>query len=261
MRWPSGGQGRVSGPRIDTLGGRASRCRRSSSTRSSTSAASGGEERAQVRVLGRLHEAQMPAGQGQRRVARDHAQHRRRDVLEAGAAQQLGVRRAGDAVEDDADHLDVLAVAAEAVDQGRDRGAHAGDVDHEQHRQAEQGGDVGRGAGAVGGAVEQAHDAFAEQQVAAAAALLEQPGQGLEAHRPGVDVVGRAAGGGVMEGRIDVVGADLERADRQRRAGAAPPAGPASAWSCRSPDAGAATIRPDALMTLPPPAGGGRVGP
>ena len=61
----------------------------------------------------------------------------------------------------------------------------------QHHRQAEQGGDVGRGAGAVGGTVEQAHDAFADQQVAAPAALLEQAGQGLEAHRPGVDVVGR----------------------------------------------------------------------
>ena len=79
---------------------------------------------------------------------------------------------------------------------------------------AEQGGDVGRGAGAVGGTVEQAHDPFAEQEVAALAALLEQAGQGLEAHRPGVDIVGGAARGGGVEGRVDIVRADLERADR-----------------------------------------------
>ena len=73
------------------------------------------------------------------------------------------------------------------------------------HRQAEQGRDVGGRAGAVGGAVEQAHDAFAEQQIAAAPALLEQAGQGLEAHRPAVDIVGRPAGGGGVEGRVDIV--------------------------------------------------------
>ena len=89
----------------------------------------------------------------------------------------------------------------------------------QHHRQAEQGRDVGRGAGAVGGAVEQAHDAFAHQQIAAAAALLEQPGQGLEAHRPRVDIVGRPAGGDGVEGGVDIVRADLERAD-----GHAPPA-------------------------------------
>ena len=123
------------------------------------------------------------------------------------------MRRAGDAIEHHADDLDVLPVAAEAVDQRRDRGTHAGDVDHQHHRQAEQGRDVGRDAGAVGGAVEQAHDPFADQEIAALPALLEQTGQGLEAHRPRVDIVGRPAGGAAVEGRVDIVRPDLERAD------------------------------------------------
>ena len=49
--------------------------------------ARGGQEGAEIGMLGRLDETQMPAGQGQRRLARDHAQHRRGDVLEAGTAQ------------------------------------------------------------------------------------------------------------------------------------------------------------------------------
>ena len=105
-------------------------------------------------------------------------------------------------------------------------------------------------AGAVGRPVEQAHDPFADQEVAAAPAFLDQPGQGLEAHRPRVDIVGGATGGGGVEGGVDIVRPDLERADlqspRRRRAARMP----SVSVVLPAPEAGAAMMIAGVLMAL-----------
>ena len=81
--------------------------------------------------------------------------------------------------------------------------------------------------GAVAGAVEQAHHAFDDQQVAARAGPGGQGRHGLGPAEPGVEVAGRAARGqGVVAG-VDEVGADLGggRAVAGRREGGHQPGG------------------------------------
>jgi len=76
--------------------------------------------------------------------------------------------------------------------------------------------------GRAGSAIEQAHDAFDDEDLGAGASMR---GQGVEQqpwHRPGIEIDARGAGGRGVERRIDVIGAGLCRAHgdaapRQRR--------------------------------------------
>ena len=72
---------------------------------------------------------------------------------------------------------------------------------------------------------------------------IAQAGQGLEAHRPAVQIEAGPAGGAGMEHRIEVVGADLERADREPLAAKARSSASVS-MVLPLPEAGAATITP-----------------
>jgi hypothetical protein len=85
-------------------------------------------------------------------------------------------------------------------------------IEHQQHREAKPGGEVGRRAGAAartGHAVEQPHDAFDDQQFAVSGSLGEQPVQERGRHRPGIEIESTNAGGCGMKCRIDVIGAGL----------------------------------------------------
>jgi hypothetical protein len=64
------------------------------------------------------------------------------------------VRFASHSIEDDAGHLDVVAMAGEPLDQGGRRSGHAARVDHQDHRQVEQAREIGGGPVSVGRAVE-----------------------------------------------------------------------------------------------------------
>ena len=180
----------------------------------------GVEHRAEPRQLGGLDEAEMALRQGQRLAARQRAEN-----LEAGGGDGIGgeaaVALARHAVEHHAadPHARVQRGAA-----GGDGGGGlrlAADVEHQQHRQAEPGGEVGGGAGLASGsdhAVEQAHRPFADQQVGAGRRAPRQHADEVRRHRPGVEVEAVAAGGGCVEGGVNVVRPVL--AGRNRDAGA-----------------------------------------
>ena len=175
----------------------------------------------------------MAFGQLEPGIVRQAAEHRLGKTVVAGAAQQLRMALAGYPVEDDAGHLDIVAMAGEPFDQRGRRGAHAARVHHQDDRQVEQAGEVGGRAAAVVGAVEQTHHALADHQRGIPGQIVGQAGQGLDAHRPAVQIDARPAAGAGVERRIDVVGADLERSGGDAAAGAARAAAPGSAWSCR----------------------------
>ena len=82
-------------------------------------------------------------------------------------------------------------VGRAALDDRRRRLRLAGDVEDEQDRQAERGGDVGRGAAAAArrrDAVEQAHRGFAERKRAVRRRLRGERGEKLGRHRPGIEI-------------------------------------------------------------------------
>ena len=165
------------------------------------------EERLQRAVLHRLHQPQMPARQLECRLAWDAAQD-----LHPGQrpSQDLLMARTADTVEDDARDLDVGPEVLEPQGQCRDGRTHAPHV-HDQHDwQGERRCKVGRAAAAVGRTVEQARHALDYGKLAVHGGR-QRRSRGLRPHRPGVEAVGRPAGRRCEEGRVDIVGADLER--------------------------------------------------
>ncbi len=168
--------------------------------------------------LGGGHQTEVARRQLEAEIARQAGQHRLREAVVAGAPEQRRVLGAGDPIEHDAGDLDVVAMPGEALDQRGRRGAHAAHVDDQHDRQIEQARQIRGRALAVAGAIEQAHDPFAEHQLAAVCDPVAEGCEGLDAHRPAVEIDRGPAGRAGMEGRVDVVGADLERADREASA-------------------------------------------
>ena len=77
------------------------------------------------------------------------------------------VARRGDAIEDDAGDAHAGAPIGKAGHQRRDGLALPIGIDDQNDGQFEQFGQIAGGAGAIGSAIEQAHDAFDEQQIGA----------------------------------------------------------------------------------------------
>ena len=176
MRWPSGGNPASPPSDLGRAGRAATRARGSQLPQ--VEALLGDirrrfEECRQVRALARLDEAQMALRQRQVLGARQTAEDRQAERRH-GPAQRLGMRLAADAVEDHAGNGDVGAMAGEAAQQRRDRRGLAAHIDDQHHRPAGHGRQIGGRAGAVGGAVEQSHDAFAEDELGIAAEAVEQ---------------------------------------------------------------------------------------
>ena len=145
-------------------------------------------------------------------------------------ARQPLMTRAGDAIEDRAGDADARIIGRAALDDGRRRLRLAADVDAEQDRPAEHGGDVGRGAGSPGRGedpVEKPHRALAEDEIAWAAVRRLAGGgreraQQLRRHRPAVEIDARPAGRGGVKSGIDIVrpafgGADAKAARLKAR--------------------------------------------
>ncbi len=91
----------------------------------------------------------------------------------------------------------------------------AGHIEHEQHRQAEPRGEVGGRAAAArraGDAVEQAHDAFDDENLGALRGLANERVEQRRRHRPAVEIDARRAGRRRVEGGIDIVRPRLCRA-------------------------------------------------
>ncbi len=152
--------------------------------------------------------------------------------------QHLLVPGGGDAVDDEAGDFDVRAEASEAGDEGGDGLALLFGIDHEDHGQIERGGEVSGGAGAVGGAVEEAHHAFDDQQIGADRVVVGQGAEPVRRHGPGVEVDRLGAGGAGQMGAVDVIGPGLGGGDGETAPAEGGEEARASPASCRSPSGG-----------------------
>ena len=150
------------------------------------------------------------AGRDAQRFRPRHGAENRDAALREGVAQESFVRRARHPVEDDAGDGEARPVVGEPLRQGRDRSTLAAGVDHERDGQAQAGREVGCRAGAVAGAVEQAHRALAQDERSVGAERRDAAGERRRAHRPGVEVHAVMARRQSVVARIDVVRPRLE---------------------------------------------------
>jgi len=168
----------------------------------------------QRRVLARLHQAQMAFRHRDRRVAHDAAEHG--DPSRAhGAGHAVAVALAGCLVNDHAGDLDRRVVGGEAARGGGGGLGLAGDVEHEDHGQAEPGGEVGGGAAPAGlgcDAVEQAHGGFDDEQLGVPGRVGGDVAEERRRHGPAIEVDAGMAGGGGVERGVDVVRPGFPRA-------------------------------------------------
>ncbi len=158
-----------------------------------------GDEGVEVGTFLRLDQTQVAGGVGEVGEAREAAQDGEAGGGE-GAAEHGLVTRAAHAVEDDPGDADLRVVAGKALCQRSDRLRHAGGVDDEDDGEAEDAGEVGGGAAALGrGAVEEAHRAFDQEGAVACGEVCDAGG----GHGPGVEVeAGAGAGGFVKRGSM-----------------------------------------------------------
>ena len=172
------------------------------------------EKGVEFRQFVSLDQSEMPFGQLEPTIAGQTAQHGLGKPVVARPPQEYGVRLAPHPIEDNAGHLDIVAMPREPFDQGRRRGGHTARVHHQDNRQVEQAGEVGGRPATIGGAVEQAHDTLADHQPRIPGQIVGQAGQRFDPHGPAVQIDAASAGCAGVEHRIDVVRPRLERSDR-----------------------------------------------
>ena len=176
------------------------------------------ETRGEIGVLARLHQPEMALGQRERLVARHRADHR--DAQRGdGVGHQRAMPLAADAVEHDPGDADRGIVSEQSraprpppIAPVRRRRARAAPAD-ESARQGRRSRPMRPGS--PGDAVEQAHDAFDHQQVGAARGLGGERVEQRRRHGPAVEIEARRAGGGGVEGRVDIVRSGFCRPHRQ----------------------------------------------
>ena len=172
------------------------------------------EQRHQIGMLARLHQAEMALRQSERGLARQRADNRHAECGDR-VRDQGAMPFAADAVQDHAGDAHARIVRCEATHQRCSRLRLPRHVDDKDDRQAEMRGEVGGGAAAAGrraGAVEQAHDALDHQHVGAGSGVRSEAVEERRRHRPAVEIEARRAGRGGMKRRIDVIRPGLGRA-------------------------------------------------
>ena len=149
----------------------------------------GGEtqEIIQVGMLRCLHQAEMPIRQRQRCIAAQAAEHRPAR-LRGRLDEQLRVPGAPDAVVDDSRDIDARPEGGESVDDGASRGRHRAGVDHEHHGPPRGPRNVGRRAFVHGGAVEEPHHPFGDDEVRIRRRRRDHGRDRRAAHGPRVEV-------------------------------------------------------------------------
>ena len=122
--------------------------------------------------------------------------------------EQFPMPRTGDPVEDDPGDRHLRIVPRKAADQRRHGRALPPRINDQHNRPTGELCQFRRGAGlAIGtGAVEQAHDAFAQHKLGIALQIRDEPGERRAAHRPQIEIDAGPAARGGMKRRIDVVG-------------------------------------------------------
>jgi hypothetical protein len=182
--------------------------------------------------------SQVAVRQDQLGAPRQDAQNRDAQ-RRAGLTQDLAVAGAAGSIEEDARHPHAVAETGIALHQRGGGGAHTLGVDHQHHRPASRGSQAsGRAVRFIslgGRTVEQTHDPFRQDELRPLARPADDRPQGLRAHGPGVQVEAGPPARRPMERAVDIVGADLGRADRQ--------AGPAQVAQQRQGDEGLTAAR------------------
>jgi hypothetical protein len=179
------------------------------------------EMRHQILIFAGLDEAEMALRQIERGIAQDRADHRQADRLDRVAA-KTAVTFAAQPVEHDAGHAHITVIAGKTLGDGCGRSRLSGNVEHQQHRQAVEPGEIGGRAGAARGSgnpVEQAHGAFEEDEIGIFSCVAGQRVEQSRRHRPAVEIdAGKACRGGV-EAWVDIVGAGFGAAHLQAAPG------------------------------------------
>ena len=125
-----------------------------------------------------------------------------------------------DAIEDHPGQGQVRVEGSEPMDQGRGAPGHGPGVHHQEGRQPQPLGHLGRGTGFACAviAVEQAHNPLHHGHLGLGGVAPEQGQVGLPAQHPAVQRAGAAAGGPAMVPRVNEVGTHLEGLHRQAAA-------------------------------------------
>ena len=138
------------------------------------------EPAGEVAVLAGLHQAEMPLGQRERRVARDRAENRNCSWARSAAIASLTSARCR-SLPTRLRMTPAMRTAGSWAAKPRSTAARRlrlpGHVEHQQHRQAEACRQIGGGAAAArrsGDAVEQPHDAFDHDELGVAGGLRQQ---------------------------------------------------------------------------------------
>jgi hypothetical protein len=142
---------------------------------------------------------------GETVVGSQRAQHRHAAGFQRLPQQDL-VAVGADPVEHHSGHPHIRLEGGEAVDDGGDRCRHGRGVHHQHHGGVEQAGDIGGGRrGAVGGAVEEAHDPLHDEQAGPRRGPSGQGRDRLRPAQPGIEIARRPARGGGVVPRIDEI--------------------------------------------------------
>ncbi len=164
----------------------------------------------------------MALRQRERRVARDRAEHRNADRRDR-VGYQSTMALAADAIEHHARDAHRGIMRRKPAHHGGRRLRLAGDIDHQQHRQAEARREISRRAATARrtvDAIEQPHDAFDDQQrfIAGSRERLRRVGgeriQQCGRHRPAVEIDASPAGRRRMERCVDIIGTRLRGGNR-----------------------------------------------
>ncbi len=168
-------------------------------------------------MLARLHQTEMAARQRDVVECRQIPQHRQ--IRARGRLRQhRAMPLAADLVEDHAGNADIGMMPLQPLQQRRRRRADAFRAQHQHDWQLRQRRDLRRRArceiSVAGGAVEQAHHAFDDQQLRIMRGLPHQMRQRRRPHRPAIEIEARPPGRARMELRIDIVRPHLARRHR-----------------------------------------------
>ena len=173
------------------------------------------------RVFARLHQTEMPFGQGQRWIAHDAAGHRKANLFDRVGAKRA-MAFAPRTVQNDGGHLHRRIVMGKAMGHGRRRLRLARDIEDQEDGDVKEPRQIGGRAGAVigdGNAVEETHGAFDKQKIRTVGLLGQKVAQQIRLHRPAVQVEAGRTGCDRMKAGIDVIRSGLDAAHLDAAAG------------------------------------------
>ena len=175
------------------------------------------EEGFEVALFARRYKPQMPLGHDEIGLALDPAQKCDGGAMALqGLAQQGDVACTSDAIGNGADDFKTFGSVFETRHQRSNRSGKPARIDDEEDGPAGLGGEFGGGGGPGGvNTVIEPHHTLAQHEVGVLAKLGNEARPCCRPHRPWVEIGAGPACGRLVEGRVDIVGADLGGRDAQ----------------------------------------------